>query len=62
MDLHALAAVAALVFAFALISKRASDGILTPPMFFTGAGLLLGTAGLSLLHLEVDADPLVPYL
>lgn len=54
MDLHALAAVAALVFAFALISKKASDGVLTPPMFFTATGLLLGGAGLGLLHLEVD--------
>ncbi|MEM1249558.1 MAG: cation:proton antiporter [Acidobacteriota bacterium] len=54
MDLHAIAVVAALVFAFALISKRAADGVLTPPMFFTGAGLLLGSAGLSLLHLDVD--------
>ncbi len=56
MELHAVALIAVLVFAFAMISKRASESVLTAPMFFVACGVLLGAGGLGVLHLDVGTE------
>lgn len=49
------------VLAFALLSKKAEDGILTPPMAFTALGLLVSGVGLGLVELSATSE-LIHYL
>jgi sodium/hydrogen antiporter len=51
VDLMVLAAV---VFAFGLISRRLEGTILTAPIFFVVAGAILGPAGLALVEFNLD--------
>lgn len=44
------------LLAFALVSRRAEGGIVTPPMVFAGLGILLGSSGLGLLDMGVDGE------
>ncbi len=47
MELRDVAAICVLVFVYGLVSARLDRSAITPAMFFTGAGLVLGTAALS---------------
>jgi NhaP-type Na+/H+ or K+/H+ antiporter len=49
-----LAVLAAVVFAFGLVSRRLEGSILTAPMVFVIVGAILGPAGLSLVKFELD--------
>lgn len=42
MNVTDMGLIAAVFFTFALLSKRLAGTALTPPILFTGAGLLLG--------------------
>lgn len=44
------------LMAFALVSRKAEGGIVTPPMAFAGLGLLLGSSGMGLLDIGVDGE------
>ena len=46
----------AALLAFALVSKRAEAGVVTPPMAFAALGLLIGADGLGLVRLDVDGE------
>ncbi|MEM8962466.1 MAG: cation:proton antiporter [Acidobacteriota bacterium] len=48
--------VALAVLIFGVVSRKAQRGILTPPMVFTGFGLLIGAHGLHLVDLHVDHE------
>jgi NhaP-type Na+/H+ or K+/H+ antiporter len=50
----ALAGVAAILLAFAAVSGRLDGTSLTAPMFFAGAGLLVGSKAIGLIQLEPD--------
>ncbi|MDJ0786312.1 MAG: cation:proton antiporter [Myxococcota bacterium] len=56
MDPASFAVVALAICVFAAISRKAERSPLTPPMFFVGAGLLLGGAGLGWLDLDVEGE------
>jgi NhaP-type Na+/H+ or K+/H+ antiporter len=49
-----LAVLAAVVFAFGLVSRRLEGSVLTVPIVFVIAGALLGPAGLGLVKFELD--------
>jgi sodium/hydrogen antiporter len=49
-----LAVLAAVVFAFGLVSRRLEGSVLTAPIVFVIAGALLGPAGLGLVKFELD--------
>ncbi|MDH4017417.1 MAG: cation:proton antiporter, partial [Actinomycetota bacterium] len=51
-----LAAVAAVFVVYGLVSQRLSTTMITGPMVFVGAGLLIGANGLGAIDLEPDAD------
>ncbi len=55
MEGTTIVVVAGLVLAYALVSRRLSASVLTPPLAFVAAGMLLGDGGLGLGLL--DADP-----
>ncbi|MFN3231924.1 MAG: cation:proton antiporter [Alphaproteobacteria bacterium] len=56
MEISQFAIVAALLLAFALVSRRLENTIITPPMVFVVAGFLLGGDGLGLLDLDVGEE------
>ena len=45
---------AAVVFAFGLVSRRLEGTVLTAPLVFVAAGVILGPAGLALVEFELD--------
>jgi sodium/hydrogen antiporter len=49
-----LAVLAAVVFAFGLVSRRLEGTVLTAPIVFVVAGAILGPAGLSMVTFELD--------
>jgi sodium/hydrogen antiporter len=49
-----LAVLAAVVFAFGLVSRRLEGTVLTAPIVFVAAGIVSGPAGFGLLKLELD--------
>jgi sodium/hydrogen antiporter len=49
-----LAVLAAVVFAFGLVSRRLEGSVLTAPIVFVIAGAILGPAGLGLVKFELD--------
>ena len=49
-----LAVLAAVVFAFGLVSRRLEGTVLTAPMVFVVAGAILGPAGLGMVTFELD--------
>jgi NhaP-type Na+/H+ or K+/H+ antiporter len=49
-----LAVLASVVFAFGLVSRRLEGTLLTGPMVFVAAGVVLGPAGLGLVEFELD--------
>jgi len=51
VDLTVLAAV---VFAFGLVSRRLEGTVLTAPLLFVVAGIVLGPAGLALVEFKLD--------
>ena len=53
MEAFDTALLAAIVLAFAMVSKRLAGTILTPPMVFVTLGVTIGPAALGLLHVEV---------
>ncbi len=55
MDPIALLTVASVVLAFGLISGRAERSVITPPMVFTGVGLLVGSHGLGLTPMRSES-------
>ena len=55
MDALDLAIIAAFVVAYGLVSQRVESSPLTGPMIFVGFGLLVGSAGLDVLDLPLDA-------
>lgn len=54
MILEPLIVIALVILVFGAISGRAERSILTPPMFFIGAGCLVSSHGLNLLEVDVD--------
>ena len=54
MEGTAVVVVAALVLAYALLSRRLSESSFTPPLAFVSAGMLLGMGGLGLGLLDID--------
>lgn len=48
-----IAILSAALFVFALVSKRAETGIVTPPMAFAAVGVLIGADGWGLMELHV---------
>ncbi len=50
-----IAVVALLVLAFGVVSRRMQRSILTPPLLFAGAGLLIGPGALGLMGVDDDA-------
>lgn len=57
MGVWALATVAFLLLAFAALSRRLDRWLVTPAMFFTATGLLVGP-GLGLVDLDVKGEPM----
>ncbi|WP_424892789.1 cation:proton antiporter [Streptomyces sp. XH2] len=55
----AVAAVAAVTGGYALVSRRLARTVVSAPMVFTAAGVLVGPAGLGLLDPEHDAGPVL---
>ncbi len=55
----AVAAVAAVSGGYALVSRRLAATVVSAPMVFTAAGVLIGPVGLGLLDLERDAGPVL---
>ncbi len=53
MLIETVGAISLLVLAFALVSKKLGESVLTPPMFFVGCGLLLGGHALGVLELTI---------
>ena len=49
-----LAVLAAVVFAFGLVSRRLEGSILTAPLVFVAAGAFLGPAGLGMVRFDLD--------
>jgi sodium/hydrogen antiporter len=49
-----LAVLAAIIFAFGLVSRRLEGTILTAPLVFVAAGIVLGPAGLGLVEFGLD--------
>jgi NhaP-type Na+/H+ or K+/H+ antiporter len=49
-----LAVLAAVVFAFGLVSRRLEGTVLTAPLLFVTVGIVVGTAGLRLVEFELD--------
>jgi NhaP-type Na+/H+ or K+/H+ antiporter len=49
-----LAVLAAVIFAFGLVSRRLEGTILTAPIVFVAAGIVLGPAGLGLVGFELE--------
>jgi sodium/hydrogen antiporter len=49
-----LVVLAAVVFAFGLVSRRLEGTVLTAPLVFVAAGVVLGPAGLGLVEFELD--------
>jgi NhaP-type Na+/H+ or K+/H+ antiporter len=49
-----LVVLAAVVFAFGLVSRRLEGTALTAPIVFVAAGIILGPAGLALVELKID--------
>ena len=49
-----LAVLASVVFAFGLASRRLERTMLTPPMAFVAAGVMLGPTGLGLVEIGLD--------
>jgi len=47
---------AIIILFFGLLSKLAERSVITAPMVFVTIGLLLGPAGLSLLHVDIEAE------
>lgn len=58
MDTTDFLIIAAGVFAFALVSRRAESGIVTGPMVFTTFGLIVGTSALDLVDLPIENSAL----
>lgn len=54
--MQSLAIAATLVVAYGAVSKRLATTVVTPPMLFVGAGLLLGEGGLGVLDLGVEEE------
>ena len=52
MDLAPLALVGAGILGYGLVSKRAEDSVLTPPIFFVGVGV--AAAALGVVHGHLD--------
>ncbi|MFC5148813.1 cation:proton antiporter [Streptomyces aureoversilis] len=55
----AVAAVAAVTGGYALVSRRLAATVVSAPMVFTAAGVLIGPVGLGLLDLERDTGPVL---
>lgn len=53
-----VAIVAGLVVVFGIVSARLRGTVVTPPMIFTGVGLVLGPGVLGLLHIDVGNEAL----
>lgn len=51
-----LVVIAAVLLAYATVSRRLRGTALTAPMVFVGAGFLLGVEGLGWLHLSIDQE------
>ena len=49
-----LVVLAAIVFAFGLVSRRLEGTVLTAPLLFVAAGVLLGPAALGLVEFKLD--------
>jgi sodium/hydrogen antiporter len=49
-----LAVLAAIIFAFGLVSRRLEGTVLTAPLMFVAAGIVLGPAGLGLVEFGLD--------
>jgi NhaP-type Na+/H+ and K+/H+ antiporter len=49
-----LVVLAAVVFAFGLVSRRLEGTVLTAPLVFVTAGVVLGPAGLGLVEFNLD--------
>jgi sodium/hydrogen antiporter len=49
-----LAVLASVVFAFGLVSRRLEGTVLTAPLVFVAAGVVLGPAGLGLVEFKLD--------
>ena len=49
-----LVVLAAVVFAFGLVSRRLEGTVLTAPLVFVAAGVVLGPAGLALVEFKLD--------
>ena len=56
METLTFVAVAVFILAFGLVSARLSKTVITPPMVFVGFGILMGPAGLGLMHLSVESE------
>ena len=54
--MESLALAAALVIAYGAMSRRLDTTVVTPPMLFVGAGLVLGDGGLQILDLGLDEE------
>ena len=55
MEPSGLIALALVVLAFGVYSKRLSHGLLTAPMVFAAFGVALGSEALGIMHLEEGA-------
>ncbi|MCQ8771923.1 cation:proton antiporter domain-containing protein [Streptomyces telluris] len=55
----AVAAVSAVTGGYALVSRRLAATVVSAPMVFTAAGVLIGPVGLGLLDLERDTGPVL---
>ncbi|GHG50058.1 cation:proton antiporter domain-containing protein [Streptomyces griseocarneus] len=55
----AAAAVAAVTGGYALVSRRLASTVVSAPLLFTAAGVLVGPVGFGLLDLERDAGPVL---
>lgn len=49
-----LAVLASVIFVFGLVSRRLEGTILTAPLVFVAAGVILGPAGFGLVEFELD--------
>lgn len=56
MDGWSLALIAAVIVAFAAVSRRLHDSIVSPAMFFAAAGLVLGSDALGWIDLDVGGE------
>jgi sodium/hydrogen antiporter len=54
-----LLVLAALVFVFGLVSRRLEGTVLTAPLVFVAAGVILGPAGLGLVEFGLDEHPVL---